>query len=235
MNTETNVTSLVPPEAAQGWKLELFETPESIGSHYHKVQRHFIVVVEGEMEVSCNGAEPLVLGCGEFAQIDPGTVHALTPQGLARFFSFALPGFAFPEDVYFDIPDEMPDPWRPPQMDIFPALDKKYYEAKIKQHSYDVYDLISSQKTDNKWSVALVELHDSLKHYHQIAKEIYVVVHGSLEIEIDGHCWTLKTGECVEVNPGMVHQLKSHGKGPVRVLCFHFPAFNPADYHIVEG
>jgi mannose-6-phosphate isomerase-like protein (cupin superfamily) len=233
MNTETTVISLMPPEAAQGWKLELFETPEQIGSHYHKIQRHFIVVMEGEMEVSCNGAEPLVLGSGEFVQIDPGTVHALNPLGFARFFSFALPGFVFPEDVYFDVPNEMPDPWRAPQTNVLPVLEEKYYEAKVKKHSYDVYDLIPGQKTDSKWSVSLVELNDSPKHYHQIEKEIFVVVHGTLDIEIDGHFWTLRTGECVEINPGTVHRLKSHGKDPVRVLCFNFPAYNPADYHLI--
>jgi mannose-6-phosphate isomerase-like protein (cupin superfamily) len=218
--------SLVPPEAGQGWKLEMFELSEPIAPHYHKIQRQFIVVADGE---------PRVLKSGQLAIVDPGKLHSLTPIGKVRFFSIDMPGFNYPEDVYFD---HVPPPscaWTPINTDSIPYIDPKYFGSKISRpENYWVYDLIPGSLVQDRWSVALIEIHDSPKHFHRIESEQFIVVQGILDIEIDGVKRILHVGEYVETKPGMVHQLKSANEHPVRVLCFSFPAFDPSDKNYVD-
>lgn len=88
--------------------------------------------------------------------------------------------------------------------------------------------------TGEKWGVALLEIQNSPKHFHRIEREIFVVVGGKLDIEIDGVHRTLGVGESIVISPNQVHQLRSAHQEPVRVLCFSFPAFDPADMYRVD-
>jgi mannose-6-phosphate isomerase-like protein (cupin superfamily) len=229
------IYSLVPPEAGQGWKLEMFELSEPIATHYHKVQRQCILVADGELIAFYGEDHPVVLKCGQIAVVDPGKLHALTPIGKARFFSLDMPGFNYPEDVYFDV---LPPPactWTPINSDFFPYIDSKYFGSKIpRPENYWVYDLIPGSAAEERWSLALIEIHDSPKHFHRIESEQFIVVNGILDIEIDGVRRIVHVGESVETKPGMVHQLKSANAHPVRVLCFSYPAFDPSDKNYVD-
>ena len=192
------------------------------------------------MEVSCNGAEPVMsLGVAMEFVTDPipelSSMHWNPTWVLLGFSLSHCQGLCSPEDVYFDVPGEMPDQWACSfKQGLFLFLKKSTTKQRWASiHTMSTIGSPAKKRTANR-SVALVEFNETPKHFHQIEKEIFIVVHGTLNIEIDGHSWILKTGECVEVNPGMVHHLKSHGKDPVRVLCFNFPAFSQEDYHIVE-
>ena len=204
------INSLIPLDAGQGWKLEMFEISEKLS---HKVGR-CIVVADGELIASPNEDPPIVLKTGELAFIDPEKLHSLTPSGKARFFSI-------------DIPNSSEE--------NFPYLDPKYFGPKISRpENYWVYDLIPGSKVEERWSLALIEIYDSPKHFHRIENEQFIVVNGILDIEIDGVHHILNVGEAIETKPGMVHQLKSANARPVRVLCFSFPAFDPTDKHYVD-
>jgi len=50
-----------------------------------------------------------------------------------------------------------------------------------------------------------------LRHYHKQATEIYVVVEGTLAIEIDGATHQMETGDAVIIAPGVVHEIKNQG------------------------
>lgn len=112
-------------------------------------------------------------------------------------------------------------------------IDLQQFEPKIDAGNYAVYNIIQGRATEEKWSVAVLEIHDSPKHYHKIEKEMFIVLNGELDIEIDGEHQQKKVGELVVIMPSKIHQLKSALSEPVRVLCVNFPAFDPVDMHYV--
>lgn len=48
-------------------------------------------------------------------------------------------------------------------------------------------------------------------HYHKQATEIYVVVAGTMAIEIDRATHQMQTGDAVIIGPGVVHEIKNRG------------------------
>ncbi|MDE3046425.1 MAG: cupin domain-containing protein [Verrucomicrobiota bacterium] len=233
VNENLTIYSLVPPEANQGWKLELFRLAEPITPHYHRLQRQFILVADGKIDAFYGTSIPTPLQTSDLVSIDPGILHSLTPQGPVYFFSLDFPGFNFPEDVFYDLPPT-PIPWVPPVTHSPPPLDPKYFGPRIELENYAVYELVAGSSTNNKWSVALLEIKDSPRHFHRIEKEVFVVVHGVLDIEIDGLHHILSVGESITIPPNHTHQLKSVGKESTRVLCFSFPAFTPSDMYCID-
>jgi len=227
-----SIYHIIPPEAGQGWKLEVFDLSEQIPDHYHRLQKQFILVTEGKLQTFYGNKETSLLQSGELTLIDPGVVHCLTPEGKARFIAIAIPGFTYPEDVYFDQPGAI-EKWTSPKADFLPLLDPKYFGEKIDLGDYVVYEIISGTMAGEKWSAALIEIHDSPRHFHRIEKELFIVVAGSLDIEIDGQNQILQVGEFVMITPEKIHQLKSASAIPVRVLCFSFPAFSASDMYFV--
>lgn len=233
VDNDLTIYPLVPPEAGQGWKIELFELSRAIPSHYHKIRRQILLVAEGELSVVIGNGKPIILQSGELVVIDPGTLHSVSPVGTARFFDIDFPGFHFPEDVFDDVPKET-YAWRSPLNKIFHMLDPKYFGAKLDLGEYGVYEIANGELSQQKWSLALLEIGSSPKHFHRIEKEIFIVAEGVLDIEIDGECKLLKAGELIEIFPGQIHQLKTAIGEPVRVLCFSFPAFDPKDMCLVD-
>jgi quercetin dioxygenase-like cupin family protein len=214
MSENLMMKPLVPREAGHGWGLELFEWVERVCDH--KVQRQMIVVAEGELKVYSGSEETVLLREGEWGVMDSAVVRSLLPKGRVRFFTIDVPRSPRPGEEVFDEPA---------------ALDPKYFGPRIDRGSYAVYDLVDGSQSEGKWSLALLEIADSPRHFHRIEKELFLVVHGKLDIEIDGVHRILGAGESVAVLPGTIHQLKSAARGSVRVLCFNFPAFDPVNMH----
>lgn len=233
VDSNLTIYSFIPPEATQGWKIELFELSREIPSHYHKIRRQILLVAEGELGVSIGNRESTILKSGELMVIDPGNIHSLAPLGTARFFDIDFPGFYFPEDVFDDIPKES-YVWKLPSNKAFSVLDARYFGVKLDQGAYSVYEIANGEVSQQKWSLALLEIESSPKHFHRIEKEIFVVVEGLLDIEIDGEHKLLKAGESITIFPYQIHQLKSASTEPVRVLCFSFPAFDPKDMYLMD-
>ncbi len=201
---------IVSAEAGQGWTLELRALSEAFS-----LQNQILLIVEGALNV-----DGVLLSSGECFRTASGL---LNPEGTVRFFSIDILGSLVAEEVDYDAPLEVK--WSPTVAAMAP-----FPGERIDAGKYGVYELAKEEK----WSVALLEIDDSPKHYHKIEKEIFVVVGGELNIEIDGQQQVLAVGEWVEITPGQIHQLKSARSTPVRVLCFNFPAFNPEDMHEVD-
>ncbi len=228
--------SLVHPDERQGWKLEFFEIEGPIPSHYHKIQRQFILSVGGKMKVLIED-QSIDLNCGELACVEPGAFHSLIPEEKAQFLAIDLPGFVFPDDVYSDPLSNplsggiKPVPWmRESSTEPLPPFER----AKIELDGYGVYELVQGAATGKRWSAALLEISDSPRHYHRNEKEFFIVVNGDLDIEIGNQREHLAQGESICIHPGNVHKLRSRYKDPVRVLCFSFPAFDPSDMVCLE-
>ncbi len=66
---------------------------------------------------------------------------------------------------------------------------------------------------------------DSETHYHKKLTEIYVVLEGEGEIDLDGQSFPLKPLTTVMIRPGCRHR----ARGQLKILNIAIPAFDPAD------
>ena len=63
------------------------------------------------------------------------------------------------------------------------------------------------------------------RHYHRDAEEIYFVVKGSGELEVDGDVKRIRPGDAVLIPPGAWHQLENNGTSELRILCCCVPPY----------
>ena len=73
----------------------------------------------------------------------------------------------------------------------------------------------------NVWTVAEGSM---LKHLHREQEELYVVLDGSAEIEVDGATHKLGERDALAVPAGTEHQLSNVGWGPLTYLAVAAPA-----------
>lgn len=66
------------------------------------------------------------------------------------------------------------------------------------------------------------------RHYHRETEEIYVVLQGDGEMEVDGERSTVAPGDAVLLPPGAWHQLRA-GAGGIRILCCCAPPYRDED------
>jgi mannose-6-phosphate isomerase-like protein (cupin superfamily) len=66
------------------------------------------------------------------------------------------------------------------------------------------------------------------RHYHAEAEEIYYVVEGAGELELDGERRQVTVGDAVLVPPGARHTIRAAGAG-IRFLCCCAPAYRHDD------
>jgi mannose-6-phosphate isomerase-like protein (cupin superfamily) len=67
------------------------------------------------------------------------------------------------------------------------------------------------------------------RHYHRQTEEIYYLVEGTGEIEVDGERAQLGPGDAVLIPPGAWHQIRADGAGPLRFLCCCAPPYRHED------
>jgi mannose-6-phosphate isomerase-like protein (cupin superfamily) len=66
------------------------------------------------------------------------------------------------------------------------------------------------------------------RHYHARSEEIYLIVEGGGELEVDGRRHDVGPGDAVLIPPGSWHQLTAGGKG-TRLLCCCVPPYADDD------
>lgn len=49
------------------------------------------------------------------------------------------------------------------------------------------------------------------RHYHKVATEIYMVLEGRMNVEVEGEDYSLIAGDVIVVNPGAIHQIRPEG------------------------
>jgi mannose-6-phosphate isomerase-like protein (cupin superfamily) len=67
------------------------------------------------------------------------------------------------------------------------------------------------------------------RHYHAETEEIYYVVEGGGEMELDGERRLVGIGDAVLIPPGAWHQVRASGEGQLRFLCCCAPAYRHED------
>jgi len=66
------------------------------------------------------------------------------------------------------------------------------------------------------------------RHYHAESEEIYFVVEGAGEMELDGERRRVDVGDAVLIPPGARHQIRADADG-LRFLCCCAPAYRHED------
>lgn len=80
--------------------------------------------------------------------------------------------------------------------------------------------------SDGVASLHIVEISsDARTHYHKKLTEIYYILEGAGEMELDGERHAVHPGDAVLIKPGCRHR----ALGKLKVLNVPIPAFDPAD------
>jgi mannose-6-phosphate isomerase-like protein (cupin superfamily) len=66
------------------------------------------------------------------------------------------------------------------------------------------------------------------RHYHARSEEIYLIVEGGGELEVDGETRAVGAGDAILIPPGTWHELTA-GEGGVRLLCSCVPPYSDDD------
>lgn len=67
------------------------------------------------------------------------------------------------------------------------------------------------------------------RHRHAETEEIYYVVEGAGEMELDGERRRVTAGDAILIPPGAGHQIRADEAGPLRFLCCCAPAYRHED------
>jgi mannose-6-phosphate isomerase-like protein (cupin superfamily) len=71
--------------------------------------------------------------------------------------------------------------------------------------------------------------HATRRHYHARTEEIYAVLEGAGEMEVDGDRRSVAPGDAVLIPPGAWHEIRAGGAGGLRFLCCCAPPYSDED------
>jgi len=67
------------------------------------------------------------------------------------------------------------------------------------------------------------------RHYHRVAEEIYYLLEGRGEMDIDGQRARVSPGDAILIPPRAWHQLTADGDATIRMLCCCSPPYAHED------
>lgn len=67
------------------------------------------------------------------------------------------------------------------------------------------------------------------RHYHARSEELYVLLDGEGELEVDGERARVGPGDAILIPPGALHQIWADGDAPLRFLCCCAPPYSDED------
>lgn len=67
------------------------------------------------------------------------------------------------------------------------------------------------------------------RHYHRASEEIYFVVKGAGDMEVDGEHRRIAVGDAVLIPAGAWHSLHNNGTSELRIICACVPAYSHDD------
>jgi mannose-6-phosphate isomerase-like protein (cupin superfamily) len=74
----------------------------------------------------------------------------------------------------------------------------------------------------------------TVRHFHREAEEIYYLLAGAGEMEIDGVRREVGVGDAILIPPGAWHQIRAHAGGAVCLLCCCSPPYRHEDTFFTE-
>ncbi len=67
------------------------------------------------------------------------------------------------------------------------------------------------------------------RHYHAASEEIYFVLEGSGDLELEGERARIGPGDAVPIPPGAWHEIRNSGEATLRFLCCCSPPYRHED------
>jgi mannose-6-phosphate isomerase-like protein (cupin superfamily) len=67
------------------------------------------------------------------------------------------------------------------------------------------------------------------RHYHRVSEEIYFVLDGEGEMDVDGEKRRVSAGDAVAIPARAWHALRAEGDRPLRILCSCAPPYRHED------
>jgi mannose-6-phosphate isomerase-like protein (cupin superfamily) len=67
------------------------------------------------------------------------------------------------------------------------------------------------------------------RHYHRATEEIYFVIKGSGDMEVDGRTERVRPGDAILIPARAWHSLVNDGTSELRILCCCVPPYSDAD------
>jgi mannose-6-phosphate isomerase-like protein (cupin superfamily) len=67
------------------------------------------------------------------------------------------------------------------------------------------------------------------RHYHARTEEIYVLLEGEGEMEVDGERRRIVPGDAILIPPGAWHEIRAAADAPLRFLCCCAPPYSDGD------
>ena len=67
------------------------------------------------------------------------------------------------------------------------------------------------------------------RHYHAASEEVYFILEGEGDMEIDGDLGHVRPGDAIPIAPGRWHTLTNTGTTPLRLLCACAPPYRHED------
>ena len=67
------------------------------------------------------------------------------------------------------------------------------------------------------------------RHFHARSEELYVLLDGEGEMEVDGERSRVGPGQAILIPPGAWHQITASDDGPLRFLCCCAPPYSHDD------
>lgn len=69
----------------------------------------------------------------------------------------------------------------------------------------------------------------TVRHYHRVAEEIYFILEGSGQMEIDGIVRPVGPGDAILIPPGAWHEITADAEDRLRFLCACAPPYRHED------
>lgn len=72
-------------------------------------------------------------------------------------------------------------------------------------------------------------------HFHKNSRQFLYVIRGKAFVRLAGHHHPLKEGECIEIGPGIPHQVANRGDQLLKYLLVSAPNVRGNDIHLVSN
>jgi mannose-6-phosphate isomerase-like protein (cupin superfamily) len=80
----------------------------------------------------------------------------------------------------------------------------------------------------------ITTIHDAARHYHKLCTEIYYILKGTGQLELNDDVVAVEPGTLIIIEPLTRHRLLADGPEGVETMVLGIPALDPDDEYLVD-